>query len=77
MARISIYDLPTDNVISKDEMRRIRGGLDVSRKKGYYSWKPEVGDEVILSFVSGDMRAPIVLGSLWESKDPPVEKDSE
>ena len=32
---------------------------------------PEVGDEVIVAFVHGDMRVPIVLGGLYNGSDKP------
>ena len=32
---------------------------------------PEVGDEVIVAFVHGDMRLPIILGGLYNGKDKP------
>jgi uncharacterized protein involved in type VI secretion and phage assembly len=32
---------------------------------------PEVGDEVLLAFIHGDMRIPIVLGGLYNGKDKP------
>jgi phage baseplate assembly protein V len=32
---------------------------------------PEVGDEVLVSFVHGDMRMPIILGGLYNGKDKP------
>jgi uncharacterized protein involved in type VI secretion and phage assembly len=32
---------------------------------------PEVGDEVLLAFVHGDMRQPIILGGLYNGKDKP------
>jgi phage baseplate assembly protein V len=32
---------------------------------------PEVGDEVLVGFVQGDMHVPIVLGGLWGGKDKP------
>lgn len=32
---------------------------------------PEVGDEVLVVFVHGDVRAPIVIGTLWNGSDPP------
>ena len=30
---------------------------------------PDVGDEVVISFINGDSRYPVVLGSLWNGKD--------
>ena len=35
-------------------------------------WRPEIGDEVLVGFVHGDMRDPIVLGGLYNGKDKPV-----
>lgn len=32
---------------------------------------PEVGDEVLVAFVHGDMRIPIILGGLYNGKDKP------
>jgi uncharacterized protein involved in type VI secretion and phage assembly len=32
---------------------------------------PEVGDEVLVSFVHGDMRLPVILGGLYNGKDKP------
>lgn len=37
---------------------------------------PEVGDEVVVAFQLGDLRYPIVIGSLWNGKHkPPAGKD--
>jgi uncharacterized protein involved in type VI secretion and phage assembly len=39
---------------------------------GYGSFfVPEVGDEVLVAFIHGDMRLPIVLGGLYNGKDKP------
>src|ERR1044072_5241274 len=32
---------------------------------------PEVGDEVLVAFIQGDMRLPIILGGLYNGKDQP------
>jgi len=32
---------------------------------------PEVGDEVLIAFIHGDMRLPIILGGLYNGKDKP------
>jgi uncharacterized protein involved in type VI secretion and phage assembly len=40
---------------------------------GYGSFfVPEVGDEVLVAFVHGDMRMPVVLGGLYNGKDKPA-----
>ncbi|HXU70064.1 MAG TPA: phage baseplate assembly protein V [Polyangia bacterium] len=33
-------------------------------------WLPEVGDEVLVSFLNGDFNQPVVLGSLWNGVEP-------
>jgi phage baseplate assembly protein V len=38
---------------------------------GFY-WVPEVETEVIVSFVQGDIRFPIVIGSLYNGQDKPA-----
>lgn len=35
---------------------------------------PGIGDVVVLSFVSGDMRQPIVMGSIWTGEERPIER---
>ena len=34
---------------------------------------PDVGDEVLVTFVNGDPRSPIVMGGLWNGRDAPPE----
>ncbi|MCA9515540.1 MAG: hypothetical protein KC635_11395 [Myxococcales bacterium] len=36
--------------------------------RGFYCL-PEVGDEVIVTFIHGDIRQPIVLGAVWNKED--------
>lgn len=40
------------------------------KDRGIY-FLPEVGDEVLVAFESGDINHPYVLGSLWNGKDTP------
>jgi uncharacterized protein involved in type VI secretion and phage assembly len=34
-------------------------------------FRPEPGDEVLVGFLQGDMRAPYVLGGVWNKPEPP------
>ncbi|MFO1119701.1 MAG: phage baseplate assembly protein V [Rhodospirillales bacterium] len=45
---------------------------------GYGSlFVPEVGDEVLVAFIHGDMRHPVILGGLYNGTDrPPIAKSS-
>jgi uncharacterized protein involved in type VI secretion and phage assembly len=38
---------------------------------------PEVGDEVLVAFGEGDINNPYVIGSLWNSKQKPLETNSD
>lgn len=40
------------------------------------AFTPAPGDEVLVAFEQGDMRAPIVIGGLWNGKDQPPENNS-
>jgi len=33
---------------------------------------PEIGDEVVVGFEHGDVRSPIIIGSLWDGTPPPT-----
>lgn len=43
---------------------------------GWYTL-PDVGDQVVLAFVGGDLRHPVVLGGAWNSADPPPEANDD
>lgn len=38
-------------------------------------FRPDVGDEVLVGFLQGDMRAPYVLGGIWNAPEPPPADD--
>ncbi|NET59620.1 MAG: phage tail protein [Symploca sp. SIO2E6] len=40
------------------------------RERGMY-FLPEIDDEVLVAFEHGDVRFPYIIGSLWNSQDPP------
>ena len=44
--------------------------------RGFY-FLPEVDDEVLVGFEHGDVGLPYVLGSLWNGKDKPPEKNDD
>lgn len=48
--------------------------LMAGQKRGSV-FRPEVGDQVIVGFLQGDMRAPYVLGGVWNKPDPPPPDD--
>ncbi len=37
-------------------------------KRGAY-WIPEIGDSVLVGYLGGDLRCPVVLGALWDGGD--------
>ena len=43
---------------------------DAGNQRGYF-FRPEVGDEVVVGFLNNDPRHPVVLGSLYGSKNAP------
>jgi len=39
---------------------------------------PEIGDEVLVSFLNGDLESPVIMGSLWNNeRTPPYENTDE
>ena len=38
-------------------------------------WVPDVGDEVLIAFIQGDMRQPVILGGLYNGNDKPPATD--
>lgn len=42
---------------------------NAGNKRGMY-WMPEVGDEVVVAFETGDSNAPIILGALYNNESP-------
>jgi uncharacterized protein involved in type VI secretion and phage assembly len=37
-------------------------------------WVPDVNDEVLIAFINGDARHPVVIGSFWNGQDSPPEQ---
>ena len=49
---------------------------DAGNKRGYF-FRPEVGDEVLVGFLNNDPRYPVILGSLYSSKNAPPDDFSQ
>ena len=47
-----------------------RVALPIGARPGGFTL-PDVGDEVVVGFEHGDIRQPIVIGSLWNGRRPP------
>ncbi len=43
-------------------------GVGAGKQRGWF-FLPEVGDEVVVMFVNGDIARPVVLGAVWNGKD--------
>lgn len=54
-----------------DNMLWARLALPDAGKKRGYNFLPEKDDEVVIGFLNGDPRQPIILGSLYSSSAPP------
>lgn len=46
---------------------------NAGNKRGMY-WMPEIGDEVVVGFESGDSNSPIILGALYNNESPTPEQ---
>lgn len=44
--------------------------MGAGKQRGLW-WMPEIDDEVLVVFEHGDLRRPVVLGGLWNTKDKP------
>jgi len=53
---------PTKKTLLKQALKKTRGGV---------ASIPRAGDEIVVSFQSGELRKPLVTGSLWNSDSPP------
>jgi uncharacterized protein involved in type VI secretion and phage assembly len=73
--RVSLnFPLMTD---STDDVWARIASFDSGQERGAF-FRPEIGDEVIVGFLNGDPRHPVVLGSLYSSAKPPnVEADND
>lgn len=72
LARVQIRLLNFDGVESHDGPVWARVAAPFAGKDRGAFWIPDVGDEVLVTFINGDSRLPVVIGGLWNgtSKSP-------
>lgn len=61
----------------EDESNWARVAVPMAGKQMGVYFLPEVDDEVLVAFDHGAVDSPIVLGSLWNGKDPPPEVNAD
>lgn len=67
--RVQVRIYNTDGVTDQDGPVWARVAVPFAGDKRGAFFIPDVGDEVVLVFLSGDPRFPIVIGSLWNGTD--------
>lgn len=72
LGRIKVR-LPSFHDVDESNWARIVTPM-AGKGMGIY-FLPEVNDEVLIAFEAGDMRRPLVLGSLWNGRAKPPEKN--
>jgi uncharacterized protein involved in type VI secretion and phage assembly len=73
LARVKVRVLSYDGVQQQDAEIWARVAVPFAGADRGAFMLPDVGDEVLISFVSGDPRQPVVVGSLWNGGAHPPE----
>jgi uncharacterized protein involved in type VI secretion and phage assembly len=73
LARVQVRLLSADGVAGQDGPIWARLAVALAGNNRGTFWVPDVGDEVLVMFVQGDSRQPIVLGGLWNGRQSPPE----
>lgn len=73
LSRVQIRLLAYDGVEGQDGPIWARVAVPFAGGDRGAFFIPDVGDEVLVTFVNGDARQPIVTGSLWNGADAPPE----
>ncbi len=72
-----LITLPTLNgVAQQDGLWARLAGPYASKDAGFFFY-PEIGDEVLVSFINNDPRVPIIVGALYNDKNTPKETPEE
>ncbi|RMH34167.1 MAG: type IV secretion protein Rhs [Nitrospirae bacterium] len=76
-ARVQVRLLNCDGVDDQNAPIWARMAVPLAGRNRGTFWIPDVGDEVLVTFVNGDARWPIIVGGLWNGRDmPPESMDS-
>lgn len=67
--RVQVKLHPLQGQERQEGMLWARVAVPVAGKNKGSFYIPDVGDEVLVSFVNGDSRFPVVVGSLWNGRD--------
>lgn len=73
LARVQVRLLNFDGVTDHDGPIWARLGVPLAGNNRGTFWVPDIGDEVLVAFVNGDSRWPVVIGGLWNGRDNPPE----
>ncbi|MBW4484551.1 MAG: hypothetical protein KME14_18620 [Tildeniella torsiva UHER 1998/13D] len=73
LGRVQVRLLSRDGVGQQDGPMWARVATPVAGNNRGAFLLPDVGDEVLVDFVQGDSRFPIVMGGLWNGNAPPPE----
>lgn len=68
LSRVKVK-FPTVTELHESDWARVVAPMAGNDRGAYFL--PEVDDEVLVAFAHGDVRAPYVIGSLWNGKDRP------
>lgn len=73
LGRVQVVSLHADGVTSQNAPIWARVAVPFSGPNSGAFFIPNVGDEVLINFLQGDSRFPIVVGSLWHGSHSPPE----
>jgi uncharacterized protein involved in type VI secretion and phage assembly len=73
MGRVRVRLFNFDGVADQDAPIWARVAVPFAGDRRGAFFIPDVGDEVLVNFVNGDPRAPIVVGGLWNGRQSPPE----
>ncbi len=73
LARVQVELLNLDSVAGQEALMWARVAVSYAGANMGAFFIPNVGDEVLVTFVNGDPRFPIVLGGLWNGSATPPE----